>query len=747
MRSFLALILSFLMSAMGFLSPVFSSNFNDSLLYVVNLDPEMFLAEEDEYQPPVISGSTELPDITEEPDTSAPDDSGEQFTQTVMIYMVGSNLESEGGMATLDIQEIEAAGIDTDKNNVLLYTGGASAWQNYTVSPDKNMIFELTSSGFQEVDSMDKANMGEPDALSDYMNWVCQNYSTDRYALVLWNHGGGPNVGYGCDENFYYDTLTLSEMSEALKNSPFNEENKLEWVSFDACLMASIEVAEVFSPYANYLIASQESEPGFGHDYSYLSCLNDGNATGDIVGKEVADTYMAYYNALVGQDPRFECDVTMSCMDLSQIETVKTAMDTLFTEAEDGISKGDFGEIVRCRTKTKAFGVFTTSDSYDLIDLYSLSEQLSGMYSASADLQNALEQFVVVNVANVDGAHGVSVYYPYDNYEYQDYWMSDYDNISPSEVYTRFLRTMTGEEPEIDVQEVDNPDTDVAYENVDWTLHYDNVTDREGDGFAIRLTDEQKAYFSRANCGILVEDYNTEEGKIYGCLAVAQNVSYDENSEIYIPMDKYVVEMNNANNDAEYGGPIYVSVPESDRDIVQVSALLLRFGEAIDDNETRSVIVNLKLSEDGKHYDVLQAILDEDIDEEEDTDTTEENASEENTGTTEDSTAGTGDSDSGTDLDDSSMIAEKQYIDIEDYTIISNYYPMYIPTFDENGNMNIITEWDHSKWAEGREISLEEGLQFTVVDVPEEDKDSYFCHFVVYDIYGNYHISELVPLQ
>ena len=739
MRSFLALILSFLMSAMGFLSPVFSSNFNDSLLYVVNLDPEMFLAEEDEYQPPVISGSTELPDITEEPDTSAPDGSGEQFTQTVMIYMVGSNLESEGGMATLDIQEIEAAGIDTDKNNVLLYTGGASVWQNYTVSPDKNMIFELTSSGFREVDSMDKANMGEPDALSDYMNWVCQNYSTDRYALVLWNHGGGPNVGYGCDENFYYDTLTLSEMSEALKNSPFNEENKLEWVSFDACLMASIEVAEVFSPYANYLIASQESEPGFGHDYSYLSCLNDGDATGDIVGKEVADTYMAYYNALVNQDPRFECDVTMSCMDLSQIETVKSAMDTLFTEAEDGISKGDFGEIVRCRTKTKAFGVFTTSDSYDLIDLYSLSEQLSGMYSASADLQNALEQFVVVNAANVDGAHGVSVYYPYDNYEYQDYWMSDYDNISPSEVYTRFLRTMTGEEPEIDVQEVDNPDTDVAYENVDWTLHYDNVTDREGDGFAIRLTDEQKAYFSSANCAILVEDYDEEEGNIYGMLAMALHVSFDENSEIYIPMDKYVVEMNNEAGDADYGGPIFVTVPETDRDIVQMTGAISRFGSEISDNEFHSIILNLKLSDDGKHYEVLQAITN---DSDDDADTTEDDSTENDSAdTTEDDSAGDGS------VNNDSMVAEKQYIDIMDYSILSNYYAMWIPTYEDDGSMKIITEWDRSKWIEGREVSLDEGIKFTVVDVPEEDRDQYYCHFVVFDIYGNYHISDLVPLQ
>lgn len=727
MKGLLAGILSFLLSLMGFLAAPFSGNTDDSLLYTVGLSSEMLYGAGDApAEPSTETASTEQPS-TEAPATghAASGNPDGYLSQTVMIYMIGSDLESEGGMASMDIEEMEEAGIDTDRHNVVLYTGGADSWMNDTVSADKNSIFQLSDTGFEEVDTLERANMGKADTLSDFLNWVYENYKTESYALVLWNHGGGPNVGYGCDENYNYDCLTLAEMNQALSDSPFGEDNKLEWVSFDACLMASIEVAEVFAPYSRYLIASQESEPGYGHYYGYLACLNDGDATGDKVGKEIASNYIQYYEELVNYDSRYECDVTMSCMDLSKIENVTKAMDTVFSDAEEGISMGDYGEIVRSRTKTKAFGVFTTSDSYDLIDLYSLSEELSGLYESCSELQTALDAFVVVNETNVDGAHGVSVYYPYDNYEYQDYWMASYDSISPSEAYTRFLRTITGEEPDIDIEQVDNTETDVAYEDVDWTLHYDNVAARDGDGFAIKLTDEQKAYFSHANCAILIQDEDEEEGEIYGCMAIATTLTEDENSEIYVDMSKYVVEMNNEAGDAEYGGPVSISVPEVDRDMVQVSGLVNRFGTEFTDMETHSVIVNLKLNEDGKHYDVLQAIIDdEDTEDESEQDT----SSEEETG--------------------SSLIAEKQYIDISDYTVFSNYYAMYIPTYEDDGSMKIISDWERSKWTEGREVNIEEGgITFSVIDIPEEEKDLYYCHFIVFDIYGNYHISDLVPLQ
>ena len=47
-----------------------------------------------------------------------------------------------------------------------------------------------------------------------------------------------------------------------MQNSPFSGENRLEWLCFDACLMASMEVASILAPHAKYMIASRKPCPG-----------------------------------------------------------------------------------------------------------------------------------------------------------------------------------------------------------------------------------------------------------------------------------------------------------------------------------------------------------------------------------------------------------------------------------------------------------------------------------------------------
>ena len=54
-------------------------------------------------------------------------------------------------------------------------------------------------------------------------------------------------LGYGGDERYDYDSLSVTEMDEAFTNSLFiSEGKKFEWVGFDACLMGMIEIAELF---------------------------------------------------------------------------------------------------------------------------------------------------------------------------------------------------------------------------------------------------------------------------------------------------------------------------------------------------------------------------------------------------------------------------------------------------------------------------------------------------------------------
>ena len=51
---------------------------------------------------------------------------------TVLIYMIGSNLESDeaprGSAASRDILEMAESGVDAEKTNVVIYAGGAYSW-------------------------------------------------------------------------------------------------------------------------------------------------------------------------------------------------------------------------------------------------------------------------------------------------------------------------------------------------------------------------------------------------------------------------------------------------------------------------------------------------------------------------------------------------------------------------------------------------------------------------------------------
>ena len=256
---------------------------------------------------------------------------------TIMVYMVGSDLESISGNASMDLSEMAESKADTRHNNIIIYTGGASAWQIDGLSADKDSILKVTSGNVYVVDTVDASNMGEADTLSSFINYCYDNYKSDSYSLILWDHGGGAVAGFGYDEN-YDDSLTLDELQSALNDSVGKRATKLELAGFDACLMSSLEVADVLAPYANYMVASQETEPGWGWDYSFLSCLTDELIDGEKLGKEIIDSYVEFGEMAYELYPQLYCDLTLSCIDLEKYSEVEKAMDNFFISLKDGLT-------------------------------------------------------------------------------------------------------------------------------------------------------------------------------------------------------------------------------------------------------------------------------------------------------------------------------------------------------------------------------------------------------------------------
>ena len=129
---------------------------------------------------------------------------------TIMVYMVGADLETNSACATRDLQEMVNATFDSERMNVVVYTGGAQRW-HAEIPNDRNCVIEVTPGHLMGVAQTERSlNMAEPETLSAFIQWADANYPAERTALVLWDHGGGPALGYGRDELYGFDTLTLA---------------------------------------------------------------------------------------------------------------------------------------------------------------------------------------------------------------------------------------------------------------------------------------------------------------------------------------------------------------------------------------------------------------------------------------------------------------------------------------------------------------------------------------------------------
>ena len=191
------------------------------------------------------SGGSEQPESAAESTTEA----AEQKDFTLMVYMIGSDLEASAAAASNDLAEMTENHPDLDAVNVLVYTGGSPAWHS-DVPEEANAVMELTAQGFSTLETYPEQSMGQPDSLTRFLNYGVEHFPAEQYGLILWDHGNGPVMGYGKDLRFDGDALTLPEIGQALADSPFDPTQKLSWIGFDACLMASAELCCTVRDYA-----------------------------------------------------------------------------------------------------------------------------------------------------------------------------------------------------------------------------------------------------------------------------------------------------------------------------------------------------------------------------------------------------------------------------------------------------------------------------------------------------------------
>ena len=317
----------------------------------------------------------------------------------LMLYMIGSNLETERGAATADLKELAAAEYG-ENLKIVLQAGGAKAWSLKDIRGTEPGRYELRDGKIEFLGSAGAVSMTDRKTLADFLSFTRKNYPADRYILVFWDHGGGTRNGFGLDEVRRRSALSLKDIAETLKKS----EMKFDVVGFDACLMATLETACALEPCADFLLASEEYEPSEGWYYTdAVSALAKDPALPSVdFGAAVVSGYL---------ERSERDDITLSMLDLRGIPALCEA----FSEYLSGITgeiradSSRFRDLSFIRSRTKEF-CDGEIDQIDLADFLFRNFFEDGKKEVLAAMDSVIRIF---GKGDLPGAYGIAMYFPY----------------------------------------------------------------------------------------------------------------------------------------------------------------------------------------------------------------------------------------------------------------------------------------------------------------------------------------------
>lgn len=227
--------------------------------------------------------------------------------RTIMYYMLGSDLEENSLAGTEIIADICKVNYPSNMNFIMM-TGGSDNEEVektrkdpeleemyskfYNINWSVNQIWKIENNALSSIEKdFGKDDMTEEKTLEKFVSYVKKNYPAKNYDIIFSDHGGAALYSFGNDTRFTESDsscLSIKEITEAFKNADI----KFSTVGFDACLMASFELMCVLEPYADYLIAAEETSFG-GWDYSFMKKVaEDVNMDPATYGKLIVDAFM-----------------------------------------------------------------------------------------------------------------------------------------------------------------------------------------------------------------------------------------------------------------------------------------------------------------------------------------------------------------------------------------------------------------------------------------------------------------------
>lgn len=336
--------------------------------------------------------------------------------RTVLIYMAGDNSLSSFVEYNMKMIEEGCKNADLENGNIIAYIDERGATPGlYQFQKDKNGIVSRNL-----IKEYEEENSASPENLRSVITTVKEQFPSESMGIVLWSHGTAwlpSNLdsylrSFGQDGNNY---MELDDLSYVLNDFHF------DFILFDTCYMASVEVVYALRNCTDYIIGSATEILADGFPYNEITPML---LNADVTG--IADSFYNHYDQMSGVSR----SASVSVVKTSELDNLADACQNILSrQTEESLYNIDLYQVQALE--------YLTWNNHKLYDMEDYLSQIASNEEYT-NLKTAMDKAIIYKACTpenyfaqcgsiaIDKFSGLSIYAYQKNYPKLNDW---YDQL------------------------------------------------------------------------------------------------------------------------------------------------------------------------------------------------------------------------------------------------------------------------------------------------------------------------------
>ena len=203
----------------------------------------------------------------------------------------------------------------------------------------------------QVLERLPEQNSDDPRVLAEFINWGVKRFPAQRYGLILWDHGGAWQGGFGGDDSNGGKAMATWEVRLGIQAGLAQSGlSRFDFFGMDTCLMGGVELLYEYGDLTQVYIGNPELDYGDGWDYSAVFNLLRSNP--NISNPEFARSEAGFFDAHHQESPSDIGYRAHAGYDTSQLETLRGAINAFVGAATQS---SDRNALLSARSKVTEY--------------------------------------------------------------------------------------------------------------------------------------------------------------------------------------------------------------------------------------------------------------------------------------------------------------------------------------------------------------------------------------------------------